>query len=319
MENTALSLATVNKPDTQFLNDVAAGLSHKNKYLLPKYFYDKRGSDYFDQICKLDEYYPYRTEISLLPQIAKELNPLLQEEFAIVEFGAGSLQKIQPLLNSIPTITRFIPIDISGKHLQNCCDSLASMYPNLTISPVVGDFTRPLLISHGSVRRLGFFPGSTIGNFSPLEAQHFLANAKKTLGKNGLMLIGVDTKKSPEILHRAYNDSRGVTGKFNLNILHRINRELNGTIDISAFEHYAYYNPLKGCIEMVLVSSRDQYATIDDTEYYFAESECIHTESSYKYTPTEFRELVHKAGWQVDRFWFAENKLFSVYLLRDRG
>ncbi|MFT5084065.1 MAG: dimethylhistidine N-methyltransferase [Lentisphaeria bacterium] len=317
MQN-ALLEREVSSISQQFGIDVIEGLSQKRKQLHPKYFYDEQGSAYFDEICALDEYYPYQSEIDLLPRVTQELATMLTEDYAVIEFGAGSLQKIKPLLSHVRGVKRFIPIDISGEHLRESCAALQREFPHLKIQAIEGDFTRSTKIG-GNIeeKKLGFFPGSTIGNFTPGDAQEFLSNAKKTLGEHSHLLVGVDTKKSPAILHSAYNDSLGVTAKFNLNILDRINRELDADIPVGKFEHYAHYNTTKGCIEMHLVCLEKHSVDIDGVRINFEMGESIHTESSYKYAPSEFRTLALNAGWQVEKMWLASDDLFSMFLLRN--
>lgn len=298
-----------------FQKDVVEGLTASKKSLSPKYFYDEVGSAYFDEICHLDEYYPYRTELKLLPQVASELAERFLKPMSVVEFGAGSLVKIRPLLEAMPNICEFIPIDISGEHLLQAAKQLQRQFPTLKVNPAQADFCHPVALDMFRGERLGFFPGSTIGNFTPEEAQHFLSAALVTLGRNSHLLIGVDTKKSPEVLHQAYNDRKGITAKFNLNMLERINRELDADIDVDKFEHYAYYNPQQGRIEMHLVSSAEQTFQIGASAIELKEGETIHTESSYKYTSDEFKKLAELAGWAVDQTWMAEENKFSMYLL----
>lgn len=302
--------------DVEFLNHILDGLSAETKALNPKYFYDERGSYFFDQICDLKEYYPYQAELSLLPKIAAELNTILQADQSVVEFGAGAVKKIQPLLSQIKSIKNFTAIDISGEHLRSACAALQVEFPNIHIHAIEADFCKPVeLKSQGKENRLGFFPGSTIGNFTPLDARNFLTNAKQSLGDNSQFLIGVDTKKSPVKLHHAYNDAQGVTAQFNKNVLERINRELRADIDVSKFEHYAFFNTAKGCIEMHLVSLVEQSIYIDGVEVKFDLGESIHTESSYKYSPKQFTALARDAGWEVDKVWLAEGDMFSMFLL----
>lgn len=302
-----------------FLRDVIAGLSRSGKTLHPKYFYDQQGSEYFDQICALEEYYPYRSELDLLPRVADELTVMLKQKYAMIEFGAGSLQKVKPLLDCIGGIRSFTPIDISGEHLHSACRQLQKEYPDLAVEPVVADFSKPVKLPASTYQRLGFFPGSTIGNFSPTDARAFLASAGETLGSSSYMLIGVDTKKPPRLLHAAYNDRKGVTAKFNLNMLQRINRELGANIAIEKFEHYAFYNVSEGRVEMHLISCKDQIVKIGDLEVILREGESIHTENSYKYTAQEFTRLAQSASWEVERQWLARDNLFATYLLRYAG
>lgn len=306
--------------DRSFADDVLTGLALPQKQLQAKYFYDQQGSDYFDQICQLPEYYPYQTELDLLPKVASDLAKNLAYDCTIIEFGAGSLVKIKPLLNAISNIRQFIPIDISGIHLEMACQQLQTDFPDLSVMPVVGDFCFPVTLpALRQQQNIGFFPGSTIGNFSPAQAASFLKNARFTLGPDSCLLIGVDTKKSPHYLHQAYNDAAGITAKFNRNILSRINRELGANFTPEKFEHYAFYNAGQGRVEMHLISSSDQVVDVCGSSVAFAAGESIHTENSYKYTPDEFCQLASSAGWQVERTWLARQDLFATYLLRNRG
>lgn len=318
MLQVAENIADVDSVDSEsdFERDVINGLSSKTKAISPKYFYDELGSGYFDEICNLQEYYPYRTELKLLSTVANDLASRFLKPVSIVEFGAGSLVKIQPLLEAMPNIREFIPIDISGEHLFHAANKLRKSFPNVHINPTQADFCHPVSLSTFRGDRLGYFPGSTIGNFTPENAQSFLSSARKTLGQHAYMLIGVDTKKSPQLLHNAYNDAKGVTAKFNLNLLSRINRELDGNFDLDTFDHYAYYNPSHGRIEMHLVSSCNQLVNIGSNEIEFNSGETIHTECSYKYAPEEFTQLAGEAGWAVETSWFADQNMFGVYLLR---
>ncbi len=301
-----------------FYHHVIESLTKKQKTLHPKYFYDNTGSEYFDQICQLDEYYPYRTELALLPDVARSVSEILTDNYSLIEFGAGSLLKVKPLLDYVAGIKQFIPMDISGEHLRSACEELQAEYPTLDVQPVEADFTQHVdLRSGSSLKRLGFFPGSTIGNFTPDEAQCFLGNAKSTLGDRSYMLVGVDTKKSPQRLHKAYNDSRGVTAAFNRNILERINRHFSSGIETSKFEHYAYYNTVKGCIEMHLVCLETQSVYLDGFRVTFNEGESIHTESSYKYSPEEFCSMAKGSGWGVKQQWLAKENMFSIFLLHN--
>lgn len=301
----------------QFTADVIQGLSQADKQLPAKYFYDNQGSRLFDGICELPEYYPYRTELGLLPGIAKEMNDLLQPPCEIIEFGAGSLIKIRVLLQQIKHVKRFVPIDIAGEHLRKASQLLRREFRSLIVHPIEADFTQPVdLPQHSAIPRLGFFPGSTIGNFLPEEAIQFLANARTTLGKNSLLLIGVDSKKDPLILHHAYNDYQGITAEFNRNILVRINREIGADFDVESFHHYAFYNAPKGRVEMHLVSGKDQKVTVAGIPFRFMEGETIHTENSHKYTTAEFRSLSEKAGWSLINTWHDEKERFRIHLMQ---
>ena len=312
-ENSAL-----NESASALIEDVIDGLSQTQKILPSKYFYDTKGSELFDQICELEEYYPYRTEIAMLPASAQDLSHMLTEPCNIVEFGAGSLAKIRVLLKHIEHIRQFTPIDIAGDFLRREAAALQSEFPQLHIEPVEADFTRQVTLPKADKqsKNVGFFPGSTIGNFTPQAAQSFLAQARNTLGKGSLLLIGVDTKKSPAMLHRAYNDNLGVTRDFNLNLLTHINRTAGADFDLEQFEHYAFYNPEKGRIEMHLISQRAQTVRINGERFKFRQGESIHTENSHKYTQEEFTQLASRAGWRSLKHWVAGQQLFSVHLLQ---
>jgi dimethylhistidine N-methyltransferase len=307
----------------EFLHDVLSGLRLQQKTLSPKYFYDAQGSKYFDQICQLDEYYPYRTELSLLPEVAGELQKYFTardvDRIKLVEFGAGSLHKVQPVLDSMTAVREFTAIDISGDHLQEASAELAPLYPNLRIKAVQGDFTKAMQLDLSDATPVGFFPGSTIGNFDPDDALEFLRNARSTLGAGSYMLLGVDTKKDRSTLESAYNDSAGVTARFNKNLLTRINRELGANFDVDAFEHVAHYNDEEGRIEMHLRSRNAQTVSVAGESFAFAEGETIHTENSYKYHPDEFKALTEEAGWQRECLWLADGGIFAITLLYNAG
>lgn len=309
--------------EEEFYRDVISGLRQRQKQLSPKYFYDALGSHYFDQICLLDEYYPYRTELDLLATVAADLNDYfdarLSEGLNVVEFGAGSLHKIKPLLNGVAAIRRFTAIDISGAHLHKACALLAEHFPTLEIQPIEGDFTKALELTPSATTPMGFFPGSTIGNLSPASAIDFLASARKTLGEGSYMVLGVDTKKDEQVLNRAYNDRDGVTARFNKNILTRINRELGADFEPDNFDHSAWYNREQGRIEMHLCSRSEHAVHLGKERFQFRIGESIHTENSYKYHPEEFQQLAAEAGWQTERWWLAEDDLFSVVLLGNPG
>ena len=301
----------------QFVQDVIRGLSKPQKQLPSKYFYDSQGSKLFYDICALKEYYPYRTEIAMLPKISEDMDSMLSQKHDIVEFGAGSLVKIRLLLNTTEKVNSYIPIDIASEHLAKASQILKREFNALPIHPVVADFTKPVSIpNHSNAPKMGFFPGSTIGNFTPDEAVQFLMNARQTLGSDSLLLIGVDLKKDPAILHRAYNDSEGVTAAFNQNILERINREIDGNFKTKRFDHYAYYNTQAGRIEMHLVSNKDQTIYIGNRPFELSEGESIHTENSHKYTVNEFELLAEQAHWRKLHTWLDDDRLFSVHLLR---
>ncbi|WP_300301491.1 L-histidine N(alpha)-methyltransferase [Ferrovibrio sp.] len=306
-----------------FAADVQAGLAGAMKSLPAKYFYDRRGSELFERICELPEYYPTRTELGLLQRHAPEMAALIGADAELVEFGAGALQKIRLLLDALQRPRSFLPIDISGAHLSDAAAALARDYPGLQVRPVAGDFTAPDLAlpqRHAQARgRAGFFPGSTIGNFTPEEALCFLRQAARILGEDDAagsgLLIGVDLVKDPALLHAAYNDAAGVTAAFNRNLLQRINRELNGDFVLDQFAHYAFYQPPQQRIEMHLVSLTAQSVQVDGRRYDFAAGESIHTENSYKYTLSGFRRLAEQAGFRPAAAWTDEDGLFSLHWL----
>ncbi|MGM0429720.1 MAG: L-histidine N(alpha)-methyltransferase [Pseudomonadota bacterium] len=304
-----------------FLQDVLAGLRLPQKALSPKYFYDAQGSEYFDQICKLDEYYPYRTELALLPEVAQELKKYVAKQsiksVQLVEFGAGSLHKVKPLLQELPVIKEFVALDISGEHLKKASTDLADSFPDLQIKVAQGDFTKPIELALSESTSMGFFPGSTIGNFEPEEAIYFLRNARTTLGEGSYLLLGVDTKKDQQMLERAYNDSKNITARFNKNILTRMNRELDANFHLDQFEHVAIYNQELGRIEMHLRSCVQQEVQIAGESFQFKEGETIHTENSYKYHPEEFDRLASSAGWKREKIWLAPDGIFAIMLLRN--
>lgn len=256
----------------------------------------------------------------MLPTVARQLGQQISDQapggLEIVEFGAGSLRKVGRLLQSLPNVRRFTAIDISEEHLIKSCRLLESQYRELSIHPCVHDFTKPLSIHQSERTRLGFFPGSTIGNFRPEEARRFLHNAGTTLGTGSYLLIGVDTQKPAPILNRAYNDPKGVTAKFNKNVLARINRELSGNFILRQFAHHAFYNEAAGRVEMHLRSLKEQRVNIAGHSFDFGRGESIHTENSYKYKPEDFTTLARSAGWIRHRLWLDKDRLFAVYLLQ---
>lgn len=311
---TAADRAYLQKNDSDFAREMRRGLALRYKTIPPKFFYDAAGSALFEQICGLPEYYPTRTEIAMLHRHATEIAACLGRNADIVEFGAGSSVKIRCLLDALQAPRRFIPIDISGEHLLGAAASLRADYPWLTIEPVVADFTQAFdLPMANNGRRVGFFPGSSIGNFLPTEALHFLQNAARLLRGGGL-LIGVDLVKDPAVLHAAYNDAAGVTAAFNRNLLVRANRELGADFDLAAFQHYAFFNPAQQRIEMHLLSTSAQVVEIGGERFAFAQGESIHTENSYKYTVVGFRNLALEAGFQPQAVW--QHQGFSLHWLR---
>jgi dimethylhistidine N-methyltransferase len=299
-----------------FAADVVAGLTAKPKQLPPKYFYDAAGSALFEQITRLPEYYPTRCELALLHENAVAMASFFPSGCALVEFGSGSSRKARILLGAAATVEAYVPIDISGDFLQQDAAQLRRDFPHLAVHPVIADFTvaseLPSAVAH--MPRVGFFPGSTIGNFEPHEAAAFLRRAGRLLGAGAALLVGVDLIKAPDILYSAYNDAAGVTAKFNLNLLGRINRELGADFDLSAFEHHAFYNAERRRIEMHLASTRRQKVRVCGTTVEFRAGETIHTENSYKYSIDSFQALAHGSGWSPLAVW--NDGLFSVHLLR---
>jgi dimethylhistidine N-methyltransferase len=299
----------------EFATALIEGLRASPKRAACKYFYDEPGSALFDMICTLPEYYPTRTETRLLRERAPQIAQLMGSDIELIEYGAGSLQKVGILLAALNRPRAYLPIDISGDYLRMMAAKLVSANPGLKVRPVVADFTKPFhLEPTGASRRVGFFPGSTIGNLDRREALAFLRRAASLL-KGGGLLIGVDLVKDPAILHAAYNDSAGVTEAFNKNILVRANRELDADFDLDGFAHYAFYNPAHQRIEMHLMSLRRQRAHVGDEAVCFVEGETIHTENSHKYTIDGFRALAAEAGFTPHATWSDPDRLFSLHWL----
>lgn len=298
-----------------FAADFLAGLMRMPKRLSAKYFYDETGSALFERICDLPEYYPTRVEMSLLQAHAAEFAALAGPETILVEFGAGALRKVEIVLDALVRPAAYVPIDISGEFLAAQADTLRSKRPSLPIRPLVADFTTDFAwpATGKAVRRLGFFPGSTIGNMDPDEAGRFLSRIRPHLSA---LLVGVDLVKDPAILHAAYNDREGVTAAFNKNMIARANRELGTAFDVESFAHYAFYNPILQRIEMHLVSSCPQIMPVFGRTVTFEEGESIHTENSYKYSVEGFQELALAAGYMPMRVWRDKEKLFSLHWLQ---
>jgi len=313
-----LELCDLAPERASFLADVLAGLSSPRKTLPCKYLYDERGSALFERICELDEYYPTRTELGILRRHAGAMAAALGPRCLLVEYGSGSSTKTRLLLERLEEPAAYVPVDISREHLLRAAAALSARHPQLAVRPVCADFTRPFALPTlpGALRRAAFFPGSTIGNFGPAEARKFLAQVAEQCGSGGLLLIGVDLRKPREILEPAYDDAQGVTAEFNRNLLRRINRELGADFDLAAFDHRALWNEADGRVEMHLVSRRDQRVRIAGRSVGFARGESIHTESSHKYELEGFAALARSAGFEVERVWTDEARLFSVQLLR---
>jgi dimethylhistidine N-methyltransferase len=311
-------LSDYHPTDDDMRGEILAGLTSANKHLPSKYFYDARGSELFDEICALPEYYPTRTETAIMEQYAVAMAEQLGRGVLLIEFGSGSSVKTRILLDNLHELSAYVPVDISREHLMLSASQLTTLYPDLEVLPVCADFTQPFELprpEHAPKRRVVYFPGSTIGNLDPEPAVALLTRIARLACQGGALLIGVDLKKDRAILERAYNDAAGVTAAFNLNILVRLNRELDGDFDLTAFQHEAKYNAAKGRVEMHLVSSRQQTAHLAGEMIDLAAGERIHTESCYKYTPEEFEELADRAGFAVENFWMDDEQLFSVHYL----
>jgi len=302
-----------------FLQDVLSGLGKIQKEIPAKYFYDERGSALFDQISALEEYYPTRTEIGLLEKHCSEMATVLGPGCLLLEYGSGSGRKVSMLLSAMQHPLAYMPIDICKEYLLASSSRIAAAQPGLEVVAVCADYmqltTLPQDYKYHDATKVVFFPGSTIGNCSPMEAIRLLKNALKLIGPHGGMLIGVDLKKDPGILHAAYNDALGVTAKFNLNMLARINHELGADFCLDAFRHHAFYNEQRGRIEMHLVSRKEQVVTVNNHSFYFRENESIHTENSYKYTLQEFRSMSEAAGFKPAHAWVDERQFFSLHYL----
>jgi dimethylhistidine N-methyltransferase len=306
--------------NAQFRAAVLDGLAQTPKRLPCKFFYDAEGSRLFDEICDLPEYYPTRTECRILEERARDIAALLGPKLRLVEFGSGAGYKVRLLLRALVDPAAYVPVDISRSALLTAATSLASDFPSLHIAPVCADYTQPFRVPASTEKialaTAGFFPGSTIGNFSPEQAWHFLAQARRLLGRGGWMIVGVDLHKDAAVLNAAYNDAAGVTAAFNLNLLRRINRELDGSFDLEAFRHRAFYNDAERRIEMHLISLRDQTVHVGDQAFAFTVGETIHTEDSYKYTIDAFQLLAARAGFEPTAAWTDAERLFSIHMLR---
>ncbi len=312
---TALRIAPFAPPNS-FAADVIAGLTGTPKRLPPKYFYDAAGSALFERITRLPEYYPTRSELELLNKYAPEIASLFPPGCALVEFGGGSSTKARILLRAATSIEAYVPVDISGDFLQQEAARLRRDLPHLAVCPVAADFTtmiEPPAEAAGRPRA-GFFPGSTIGNFEPQEAARFLRHAARILGHDAVFVVGVDLVKPADILYRAYNDAEGITAKFNLNLLARINRELGGNFDLEAFQHRAFYDGERCRVEMHLASTKRQTVRVCNTAIEFRAGETIHTENSYKYSIESFRALAQRSGWSPLKAW--TDGQFSVHALQ---
>jgi len=317
-----LALHDVSPQQTAELTEVLRGLRSPQKELPCKLLYDEIGSQLFEEITTLDDYYPTRVELRIMRTASAEMAARIGPDCVLIEYGSGSSTKTPLLLEQLVRPAAYVPLDISRELLELSAAALAETFPTLRVVPVHADYTATLELPADLPRGrcVAYYPGSTIGNFVPEDARRFLARIGEVCGPDGGLLLGVDLKKDPLMLHRAYNDALGVTAAFNLNILARLNRELGANFDLRQFRHYAFYNPVFERVEMHLVSLAEQTVTVAGVVIPFDRGESIWTEASYKYTPREFAALAAGAGWQVTQYWTDDRGLFSVqYLERTPG
>lgn len=306
--------------DPAFRADVLNGLAARPRAIPARWFYDRRGSELFEAITQLPEYYPTRTETALLERVCPEVARAVGHGGAVVEFGSGSSAKTPVLLNAVKP-TAYVPIDISGDFLRASAREIAAQFPDIAVEPVEGDFLKPLKLPAGigGLSRLGFFPGSTIGNMAPVAAVDLLRAMRSSLGEGSALLIGIDRIKGKDVLVPAYDDAQGVTAAFNLNLLERINAELEGTIPVDAFVHVARWNDERARIEMHLEATRAVAFEVDGRGFAMAAGETIHTENSHKYGDRDARLLLAAGGWTVTRAWTDDAGLFALYLAEARA
>lgn len=305
--------------DLEFARELLRGLRQAEKSIPCRFLYDQRGSELFEQITELPEYYPTRTETKILKSCVNEIRSATPTGSLLIEFGSGSSTKTEILLAALDRLAGYVPIDISPSALEEARERLSDRFPELDIYPVVGDFSARMELppEFSGTPKLGFFPGSTIGNLRTTEAEHLLGNMREILGASGRLIIGVDLRKDEDMLVAAYDDAQGVTAAFNLNLLDRANRDLKTNFDLSRFEHLATYDADHGRIDMNLVSKIDQTVSVLGHEITFSEGERIHTEHSHKYDIEGFRNLARRAGWTPDRVWTDERSYFSVHELHN--
>jgi len=300
----------------RFREEVLHGLRRIPKAIPPKFFYDARGSRLFDAITRLPEYYPTRTEIAILQQYGGEIGHLAGSGCTLLELGSGSSTKVRLLLDVLHPAA-YVPVDISRQHLKLSANHLALAHPHIDVHAVCADYTQPLRLPDDvpEGRRIVFFPGSSIGNFEPDAALGLLRKIKGLAGKSGALLIGVDLVKNPDVLHAAYNDAAGITERFNLNLLHRINHDLDADFDPARFSHKAFYNQQDSRVEMHLVSGQAQSVRINGDCFHFRKNESIHTENSYKYRIDAFGTMAREAGFLTQHVWIDADRLFSIHYL----
>ena len=313
----AISLRKKEPFADEFARAVVAGLSASEKHIPCHFLYDARGSELFEEITELDEYYPTRTEIGLLETYGANISKRAGAGCALVEFGSGSSRKTHILIDCLKDVTAYVPIDIADEALSEAADRVRERFPDLDVHPVHADFNHDIVLPDeiADARKFGFFPGSTIGNFSHGDAKQFLKEAASLLGRGSKFLVGVDLKKKRSTLLAAYNDTKGVTAEFNLNLLERINRELDGDIDLDKFAHEATYNEEAGRVEIFIVSLAKQKISAAGQIFLFAVGERIHTENSHKYSVEDFTHIAQQSGWESARVWRDAEELFSLHFL----
>ncbi|MCY4127967.1 MAG: L-histidine N(alpha)-methyltransferase [Gammaproteobacteria bacterium] len=299
------------------IEEIRQGLRESPKRISPKYFYDEHGSALFEQITDLPEYYLTRTEIGILDEYKEELSQIIDKSCCLIEYGSGSSRKVRLLINAIAP-RFYVPVDISREHLDQSARAIHDDFASLHVYPTCADYTQTLELPDviDGAPRCGFFPGSSIGNFERDDAARFLTNLRRDIGPGGHCIIGFDSRKPKTILEAAYNDTKGVTASFNLNLLSNLNRTTGTDFDPSGFRHQSFYNETLGRIEMHLVSKTTQNVTLDGETFHFANGETIHTENSYKYSLDEVKALAHKSGMSFIKHWEDSQAWFYVVLLR---
>lgn len=317
---TKVDFINLNPPKAEFLDDILTGLKASPKYLLPKYFYDQTGSQIFDEICTLEEYYPTRTEVSILKKFKNEIRNKFTGDTALIEFGSGSSIKIRHLVENNEKIKSYIPIDISKEHLLEAAESFHRLHPNIDVLAICADYTQiQKLPEHKFIRNLNksvFFPGSTLGNLEESEAARLLRNTRNMVGEGGQLILGIDLLKDEDVLKAAYSDEKGITAAFNKNILKRMNEELQANFQPDDFDHEARFNEKLNRVEMHLVALRDLEVNIKNDRFKFKKGESIHTESSHKYDLKRFTNFAKSCGFEIDETYLDDNKYFAVCLMK---
>lgn len=315
-EGSDVSLIDLEPSLETFRRDVLSGLRNSPKRLPCKYFYDDLGCQLFDRICELEEYYPTRTELEIMNAAAGEMADRIGPDALVIEYGSGSSVKTRVLLDALHDPAAYMPVDIARDHLEATAQRMSVDYPALHVVPVCADFVAgfevPDLLA---ACRMIYFPGSTIGNFTPAEARRLLERMGEQVGPGGGLLIGIDLHKPADVLEAAYNDSSGVTAAFNLNLLTRMNRELDAGFELEDFEHYALYNPVERRIEIYVRSLKRQSIEVAGETFFFDEGELVHTEFSYKHEVSDFANLAAAAGLRLDATWTDDREWFAVLLL----